>query len=114
MTIALTAEEREALLKPCVCGHTINDHGSLIPCWLCAEDEGECAVDFEALLCVQMAEIVAARVSAALAPIEAALATWQPRAGSHDIGECIACEMAADIRAALSAATHEPEPKESA
>lgn len=62
----LSADEREALLAPCVCGHTINDHGSLEACWLCGEEGDHCATNFEDLLCARVDGIVTARVRALL------------------------------------------------
>lgn len=57
----LTDTERAILLAPCGCGHTINDHGSLVACWLCEEDGGECSTTFEDLLVERVGVIVAAR-----------------------------------------------------
>lgn len=54
--------ERATLLEPCVCGHTINDHGSLVACWLCEEGGDRCGTDFEALLCQRVAVIVSRRM----------------------------------------------------
>lgn len=54
----LTDAERTALLVPCECGHTLNDHGSL--CWTCGDNGDECAVDFEDLLCERLAPLLAA------------------------------------------------------
>lgn len=71
---ALTDAEREALLVPCACGHTLNDHGTL--CWLCGEtDDSVCSTGFEDLLATLLAPLVAAREAAAreqvLAQVEA-------------------------------------------
>lgn len=62
----LSAEDREVLLTRCVCGHSINDHGSLVPCWLCEDEGGVCALSFESLLAERVGRIVARSVSAAL------------------------------------------------
>lgn len=62
MSTELTDADREVLLQPCACGHSINDHGSLVACWRCEDDGGECAVTFEALLVERMGVIVAGRV----------------------------------------------------
>lgn len=63
----LTETERAILLEPCTCGHTINDHGSLIACWVCGEDGGDCKTDFEDLLVERVDQIVAARLAEAAA-----------------------------------------------
>ena len=57
----LTDHERAILLAPCECGHTINDHGTLTPCWGCDEENRQCATDFEALLVERVEHIVAGR-----------------------------------------------------
>lgn len=62
MTRPLSDTERATLLAPCECGHTINDHGSAVACWLCEEDERECVVTFEDLLVARVGVIVSARV----------------------------------------------------
>jgi hypothetical protein len=64
----LSDAERAILLAPCACGHTINDHGSMIPCWLCEDEGGSCAVTFEALLCERVARIVTGRSAEGLVP----------------------------------------------
>ena len=46
----LTDPQRALLLTPCGCGHTLEDHGSLTPCWRCEENGAACARDFESLL----------------------------------------------------------------
>ena len=46
----LTDPQRALLLTPCGCGHTLEDHGSLTPCWRCEENGAACTRDFEALL----------------------------------------------------------------
>lgn len=60
----LTTAERAILLQPCECGHSINDHGSAVTCWMCS-DEGreDCAHRFEALLCERVGRIVAGRMT---------------------------------------------------
>lgn len=82
----LTDAEREALLTPCECGHTINNHGSL--CWVCADDgrPTDCTADFEALLVERVAGIVEAQVAVRLAAIEALAA--EARAVLHEACEC--------------------------
>lgn len=66
MSAELTPEQRETLLVPCSCGHTLNDHGSTVACWLC-EDEGKtCAVAFEALLVERTSAMLAAAKAEAL------------------------------------------------
>lgn len=68
----LSDADRAALLVPCECGHTINDHGSL--CWLCSEEsEHGCQRDFEALLIERLAGIVQAAVNKALTEAAGAL-----------------------------------------
>lgn len=65
--VELTDAERETLLAPCECGHTINDHGSLVPCWMCEDDgDGECSITFEALLVERIDSIVETRVATPL------------------------------------------------
>ena len=60
---ALTTTERATLLGPCVCGHTINDHGSLATCWTCPEEgKDDCRFHFEDLLVERVGLIVANRV----------------------------------------------------
>lgn len=68
MTVAeyLTDEDRQALLTPCDCGHTINDHGSLIACWRCEDEGGDCSTPFEALLAARLEGIVARGAERAL------------------------------------------------
>ena len=61
MTTELTDADREVLLQPCACGHSINDHGSVVACWRCEDDGDECAVTFEALLVERIETIVVAR-----------------------------------------------------
>lgn len=94
----LTAGEREALLVPCECGHTLNDHGELAGCWACPEENAECSVAFETLLAERLAVVVAAR----LAPIEALLErpTWHR--GMYGCPDDMIA--ARDLRAALTAA----------
>jgi hypothetical protein len=62
---ALSDDERAILLRPCACGHTINDHGSLAGCWTCGDmDTGDdCEVHFEDLLIERVGTIVAARAA---------------------------------------------------
>lgn len=55
----LTDEDREALLTPCACGHTINDHGSLVACWRCEDEGGDCETPFEALLAARIEALLA-------------------------------------------------------
>ncbi len=62
----LTIDERTALLAPCECGHSINDHGSTVACWSCEDEAEKCRTDFEALLVARVGEMVAARVTEAL------------------------------------------------
>lgn len=54
----LTPEQRETLLFPCACGHTLNDHGSLVACWRCEDDGDECSTSFEALLAARIATML--------------------------------------------------------
>jgi hypothetical protein len=68
----LSGGERYVLLTPCRCGHSINDHGSLIACWLCEEDGGDCSASFESLLVERVAVIVAAA-----SPVAALADTWE-------------------------------------
>lgn len=71
--VKLTNEERDILLDPCACGHTLNDHGDLGGCWIC-NDEGdrECWVRCEDMFAERAARIVAARLADAEARTEAA------------------------------------------
>lgn len=46
----LTDPQRAMLLTTCGCGHTLEDHGSLTPCWRCEENGDACTSDFESLL----------------------------------------------------------------
>ena len=55
----LTDKQRERLLTPCECGHTINDHGSLVACWRCEDEGGECETPFEALLTARIEALLA-------------------------------------------------------
>lgn len=55
----LTQAQRDLLLAPCDCGHTINDHGGLVECWRCEDEGDECAVTFEAILSERIARMVA-------------------------------------------------------
>lgn len=75
----LTEGQRETLLAPCVCGHTINDHGSLVACWLCEDEGSECSVTFEALL--------AERIAAMLAEARAEVWDGGFNAGEQDVHE---------------------------
>lgn len=69
--VELTDAERTVLLEPCVCGHTINDHGTLSPCWMCDEEgEGDCSTPFEALL-VERIETIVQRDAKGLAALNA-------------------------------------------
>lgn len=68
----LTSTERATLLEPCVCGHSINDHGSLIPCWTCEDEGRSCELYFEELLCARVAVIVEGRV----VPVRETLLPW--------------------------------------
>lgn len=63
---ALSDNERAVLLGPCDCGHTINDHGELVACWACEDEEQSlaCVTNFEALLVERVAWIVAERANA--------------------------------------------------
>lgn len=68
----LSDADREALLAPCACGHTINDHGSLAGCWWEDETACECTVSFEAMLAERVATIVARPLIDLLEPIRVA------------------------------------------
>lgn len=108
----LNEAEREALLAPCKCGHTINDHGSLVACWTCSDaDEGEeCDTNFEALLCERVAGLVEARLAAGerdgglRARIEALHQKWWrwSQEGGRIINHAgVAQDICNDLRAAL-------------
>lgn len=72
MTEQLTDKQRERLLTPCECGHTINDHGSLVACWRCEDEGGDCSTPFETLLVARIeALLVEARAEGARAVLEA-------------------------------------------
>ena len=60
--VELTEAEREVLLTPCACGHTINDHGTYAACWTCEDNEGDCDTPFEALLVERIEAILTARL----------------------------------------------------
>jgi hypothetical protein len=69
----LSDGERAVLLTPCGCGHSINDHGSLIACWRCEDDgSGDCSASFESLLVERVAVIVAAA-----SPVAALADQWE-------------------------------------
>ncbi|HET7405539.1 MAG TPA: hypothetical protein VFJ21_00180 [Mycobacteriales bacterium] len=55
----LTDKQRERLLTPCECGHTINDHGSLVACWRCEDEGGDCSTPFETLLAARIEALLA-------------------------------------------------------
>lgn len=84
----LSAEDREVLLTRCVCGHSINDHGSLVPCWLCEDEGGVCALSFESLLAERVGRIVGRSVTAALNEaadaIDAGVLPGHPNGGYKD------------------------------
>lgn len=88
MTEYLTDEDRAELLRPCACGHTINDHGSLAGCWMCEDEGGDCMVAFESLLLERLNVVIARDCATA----------WELGRGPHDAicplryedgGECI-------------------------
>lgn len=54
----LTQHQRDVLLAPCVCGHTLNDHGGYVACYLCEEDGDECGTPFEELLVERIERLV--------------------------------------------------------
>lgn len=71
--VKLTDEERDILLDPCACGHTLNDHGDLGGCWICNEtNDRECWVRCEDMFAERAARIVAARLADTEARAEAA------------------------------------------
>ena len=63
VTARLSDVERAALLNPCKCGHTINDHGTW--CWYDDEYDCQCQTTFETLLVDRVATILAARLAEA-------------------------------------------------
>ena len=74
MSEHLTDKQRERLLTPCECGHTTNDHGSLVACWRCEDEGGDCETPFEALLTARIEALLAeARAEGARAVVEAVL-----------------------------------------
>jgi hypothetical protein len=110
----LSEDERETLLSPCECGHTINDHGSLATCWACG-DEGRdacCRFHFEDLLVERVAVIVSARqrptappedrVTAALAEVERRINDVR-RLFDTDLSNPLTAEAAALRTGAMSA-----------
>lgn len=66
-TVKLNDDERSTLLIPCECGHTINDHGSLISCWICwdeGDEEKVCTKSFEDLLVERIESVITSRIQA--------------------------------------------------
>lgn len=70
MSEGLSDAERTLLLTPCKCGHTLNDHGTLVECWRCEDEGAQCAVTFEDLLVERVGRMVAGRVEAGKHPAE--------------------------------------------
>lgn len=70
---ALSPEDRERLLAPCACGHTINDHGTLACCWTCEDNGDECTVTFEDILAERIADLLDQRGKDIAAAIRADL-----------------------------------------
>lgn len=61
----LTEAERDIVLVPCKCGHTLNDHGDLGGCWTCNDtNDAECWATCEALMLERIGLVVAARLAA--------------------------------------------------
>ena len=82
----LSGGERAILLAPCECGHTINDHGGLVECWACSDENRECDRNFEALLVERVGVIVTARTEATAAPQSPQDARERPGRHAADSG----------------------------
>lgn len=113
----LTEAEREVLLVPCGCGHSINDHGDLAGCWDEEPAPCDCARPFTDLLAERVARIVAdrlaaveaerARLAAAVERVRKALdemATWCGPYGHQGVAHFID-RRDQHIRAALDGGT---------